>query len=154
MANEKITAVLQQIVTTLSQQSAGHTIQSRIFASEGFTKLEKKYAEHAEEEMGFVVKCIDRLLDLGCEVKLEAKPEGKIFTDPVEYLKYDLSVSKDEEGIAMMHEIISIAAKEDFSSYDVLKDYMQDEEEDAAWMEQQLGLIECIGKQNWLIQQL
>lgn len=154
MANEKIAAVLQQIVTTLSQQSAGHTIQSRIFASEGFTKLEKKYAEHAEEEMGFVVKCIDRLLDLGCEVKLEAKPEGKIFTDPVEYLKYDLSVSKDEEGIAMMHEIISIAAKEDFSSYDVLKDYMQDEEEDAAWMEQQLGLIECIGKQNWLIQQL
>ena len=99
-------------------------------------------------------KCIDRLLDLGCEVKLEAKPAGPVFTNPVEYLKYDLSVSTDEEGIAMMKEIVAIAAKEDYSSYDVLKDYMQDEDEDANWMKGQLELIECIGVQNWLIQQL
>ena len=154
MANEKVAAVLQQIVTNLSQQSAGHLIQSRIFASQGFSKLAKKYADHATEEQGFVEKCIDRLLDLGCEVKLEAKQAGPVFTNPVEYLKYDLSVSTDEEGIAMMKEIVAIAAKEDYSSYDVLKDYMQDEDEDAKWMEGQLALIECIGVQNWLIQQL
>ena len=154
MANEKVAAVLQQIVTNLSQQSAGHLIQSRIFASQGFSKLAKKYADHATEELGFVEKCIDRLLDLGCEVKLEAKQAGPVFTNPVEYLKYDLSVSTDEEGIAMMKEIVAIAAKEDYSSYDVLKDYMQDEDEDAKWMEGQLALIECIGVQNWLIQQL
>ena len=154
MANEKVAAVLQQIVTNLSQQSAGHLIQSRIFASQGFSKLAKKYADHATEELGFVEKCIDRLLDLGCEVKLEAKPAGPVFTNPVEYLKYDLSVSTDEEGIAMMKEIVAIAAKEDYSSYDVLKDYMQDEDEDANWMKGQLELIERIGVQNWLIQQL
>ena len=154
MANEKVAAVLQQIVTNLSQQSAGHLIQSRIFASQGFSKLAKKYADHATEELGFVEKCIDRLLDLGCEVKLEAKPAGPVFTNPVEYLKYDLSVSTDEEGIAMMKEIVAIAAKEDYSSYDVLKDYMQDEDEDANWMKGQLELIECIGVQNWLVQQL
>ena len=99
-------------------------------------------------------KCIDRLLDLGCEVKLEAKPAGPVYANPVEYLKYDLSLSTDEEGIAMMKEVIAIAAKEDYSSYDVLKDYMQDEDEDAKWMEGQLALIECIGVQNWLVQQL
>ena len=154
MANEKVAAVLQQIVTNLSQQSAGHLIQSRIFASQGFSKLAKKYADHATEELGFVEMCIDRLLDLGCEVKLEAKPAGPVFTNPVEYLKHDLSVSTDEEGIAMMKEVIAIAAKEDYSSYDVLKDYMQDEDEDASWMESQLALIECIGLQNWLVQQL
>ena len=154
MANEKVAAVLQQIVTNLSQQSAGHLIQSRIFASQGFSKLAKKYADHATEELGFVEKCIDRLLDLGCEVKLEAKQAGPVYTNPVEYLKYDLSVSTDEEGIAMMKEIVAIAAKEDYSSYDVLKDYMQDEDEDANWMKGQLELIECIGVQNWLIQQL
>ncbi len=154
MVNEKITNVLQMIVTNLSQQSAGHTIHSRIFASEGFTKLAEKYAEHAEEEMGFVVKCIDRLIDLGCDVKIEAKQEAPVYKDPEEYLKYDLSVSKDEEGLAAMREIIAIAAVEDYSSYDILKDYYQDEEEDANWMQAQLDLIECIGKQNWLIQQL
>ena len=154
MANEKVAAVLQQIVTNLSQQSAGHLIQSRIFASQGFSKLAKKYADHATEELGFVEKCIDRLLDLGCEVKLEAKQAGPVYANPVEYLKYDLSVSTDEEGIAMMKEIVAIAAKEDYSSYDVLKDYMQDEDEDANWMKGQLELIECIGVQNWLVQQL
>lgn len=154
MANEKVAAVLQQIVTNLSQQSAGHLIQSRIFASQGFSKLEKKYADHAAEELGFVEKCIDRLLDLGCEVKLEAKQAGPVYTNPVEYLKYDLSISTDEKGIAMMKEIVAIAAKEDYSSYDVLKDYMQDEDEDANWMKGQLELIECIGVQNWLLQQL
>ncbi|MBQ6206748.1 MAG: hypothetical protein IJK52_06665 [Oscillospiraceae bacterium] len=154
MANEKVAAVLQQIVTNLSQQSAGHLIQSRIFASQGFSKLAKKYADHATEELGFVEKCIDRLLDLGCEVKLEAKQAGPVYANPVEYLKYDLSVSTDEEGIAMMKEIVAIAAKEDYSSYDVLKDYMQDEDEDANWMKGQLEMIECIGVQNWLVQQL
>ena len=116
---------------------------------EGLEKLYRKY-----HEQGFVEKCIDRLLDLGCEVKLEAKPAGPVYTDPVEYLKYDLSVSSDKEGRAMMQEVIAIAAKEDYSSYDVLKDYMQDEDEDASWMESQLALIECIGLQNWFIQQL
>ena len=31
---------------------------------------------------------------------------------------------------------------------------MIDEEEDTYWMEQQLELIEVIGKQNWLIKQM
>ena len=38
--------------------------------------------------------------------------------------------------------------------YDILKKYYQDEEEDMYWGEAQLELIECIGKQNWLIRQL
>ena len=35
---------IQIIVTDLAQQADGHAIQSRIFASEGFTKLADKYA--------------------------------------------------------------------------------------------------------------
>jgi bacterioferritin len=154
MANEKIAAVLQQIVTELSQQSLGHTIHSRIFKSQGFSKLAEKYAEHAEEEMGFVEKCIDRLIDLGCEVKLESNAEGPVYKDPVEYIKYDLSLSRNEEVLALMKEVIALAMVEDYTSYDILKDYMQDEDEDANWMEEQLELIELIGKQNWLVHQL
>lgn len=53
MANkEKILAGLQAIVTDLAQQADGHAIQSRVFASMGFTKLADKYAEHATEERG------------------------------------------------------------------------------------------------------
>ena len=91
----KVIAGLQTIVTELSQQAEGHLIQSRIFAAQGLNKLAEKYKEHAAEERGCVVKCIDRLIDLGCEVKLEDKKCAPLFKDAEEYLKHDLQVSKD-----------------------------------------------------------
>ncbi len=151
MANTKVIEGLQIIVTDLAQQADGHAIQSRIFAAQGFTKLAEKYAEHAAEERGWVEKCTDRLLDLGCDVKLEAKKEGPVYKDPVEWVKYDLEVSK--AGLAWLHEITE-EAREDYTTFDILKEYYQDEEEDMYWGEAQLELIEVIGKQNWLLQQM
>lgn len=169
MANEKMISGLQTIVTGLSQGATGHQIQSRVFANAGFAKLADKYAEHAEEERGYVSKCIDRLLDLGCDVKPEAPvckdsvepqsaaqaPEffyqASVFKDPVEYLEYDLQTSID--GLVWLKEIVE-AAREDYTTFDMLKDYYQDEEEDMYWAQEQLDLIECIGRQNWLVRQL
>ncbi len=151
MANEKVLAALQKLVTDLGQQADGHQLQSRIFAAKGFTKLADKYAEHAEEERGYVDKCIDRLLDFGCDVKLEAKSEGVVCADPAEWVKYDLQVSKD--GLAWLKDIVE-AARDDYKTFDFLKEYYEDEEEDMYWGEAQLELIEVIGKKNWLLQQL
>ncbi len=148
---EKIIAGLQVIVTDLAQQADGHAIQSRIFASEGFTKLAEKYAEHAEEERGYVQQCADRILDLGGEVKNEAKKEAPVCKDPVDWLKYDLQVSID--GLAWLKELVE-AARDDYTTFDILKKYYQDEEGDMYWGQAQLELIECIGKQNWLLRQM
>ncbi|MBQ7502135.1 bacterioferritin (cytochrome b1) [bacterium] len=151
MANEKVIAGLQAIVTGLSQQADGHQIQSRIFASQGFSKLAEKYQEHAEEERAYVVKCIDRLLDLGCDVKLEAKAEAPLYKEPIEWVKHDLQVSID--GLAWLKEIVE-AARDDYATFDILREYYKDEEEDMYWGQSQLELIENIGKQNWLLQQV
>lgn len=148
--NQKVIEGLQIIVTDLSQQADGHAIQSRIFASQGLTKLAEKYAEHATEEREYVEKCIDRLLDLGVEVKNEAKKEAKVFTDPIEWLKYDLQISKD--GLTWLSEIVELA-RTDYTTFDILKAYYQDEE-DMYWGAQQLELIEVIGKQNWILRQV
>ena len=147
----KVIEGLQTIVTQLAQQADGHQIQARIFASQGLSKLAKQYEEHAAEERGYVVKCIDRLIDLGCEVKLEAKNAAPIFCDAVEYLKHDLQVSKD--GLAWLKEIVC-AAQDDPTTFDILKDYYQDEEGDMYWTQQQLALVELIGKQNWFAKQM
>lgn len=149
--NEKIIAGLQAIVSGLSRQADGHAIQSRVFAAEGFSKLAEKYAEHAEEERSYVIKCIDRILDLGGEVKLEDKKAIPVLKDPVEWVKADLQVSKD--GLAWLATIVE-EARLDYTTYDLLKEYYQDEEEDMYWGETQLELIERIGVQNWLVQQL
>ena len=147
----KILEGLQVIVTDLAQQADGHAIQSRIFYAEGFTKLGEKYAEHAAEERGYVDQCVDRILDMCGEVKNGAKKEAPVCKDPVDWLKYDLQVSIN--GLAWLKELTE-AARDDYSTFDILKKYYQDEEEDMYWAQGQLELIECIGKQNWLIRQL
>ncbi len=151
MANNELIQGLQMIVTNLSQQADGHAIQSRIFASQGFSKLAEKYAEHASEERGYVQQITDRILDLGGEVKNEAKPEMPVCKDPVDWVKADLQISID--GLAVLKKIIDCAA-DDLVTYDILKDYYKDEDEDKNWGEEQLDLIEMIGRQNWLVQQL
>ena len=148
---DKLIKGMQMIVTELSQQADGHAIESRLFGAAGLTKLQEKYAEHAEEERGYVIKLIDRILDLGGEVKLEAKKEGFVTKDPVEWLKYDLQVSK--KGLEILKPLVE-EARDDYSTFDILKEYYQDEEEDMYWGEQQLELIECIGVQNWILRQV
>ncbi len=150
-ATGKIVCGLQVIVTQLSQQADGHLIHSRIFAAQGLNKLAKKYYEHAAEERGYVEKCIDRIIDIGGEIKLEDKKCAPVCKDAVEYLKYDLQVSRD--GLKWLAEIVKLAQC-DLTSFDLLKDYYKDEEGDMYWVEQQLGLIELIGKQNWLAKQI
>ena len=142
----KIVEGIQKIVTELSQQADGHAIQSRIFASQGFSKLADKYAEHATEERDYVKKCIDRILDLGGEVKNGAKKELPVCNDALEFVKYDLQVSKD--GLAWLAGLVE-CAKDDLTTFGILSAYYKDEESDMYWGEQQLELIKLIGKENW-----
>jgi bacterioferritin len=149
--NMKTIAALQEIVTHLSQQSIGHRIQSRIFAAQGFSVLADKYAEHADEEMGYVIQAMDRILDLGGSIKNEAKPEMPVCENPIDWLKADLQVSI--AGLKWLKDIVE-AARDDYSTYDFLVTYYKDEEEDMYWAQGQLELIEKIGEQNWLARQL
>ena len=43
---------------------------------------------------------------------------------------------------------------EDYLTFDILKDYLADEEEDLGWSLGALEMIEKIGVQNWLITQM
>ena len=55
-------------VTGLSEGAFVHKVQGQIFKAQGFTKLGEKYIGHYTEEMEWVEKFIDRILDLGGEV--------------------------------------------------------------------------------------
>ena len=48
-----------------------HKMQGQLFNSKGFTKLGQKYIDHFNEEMGWVEKFTERILDLGGEIKFE-----------------------------------------------------------------------------------
>jgi bacterioferritin len=144
-------AVLQAYATGLAAQSLQHKIQGKIFADQGYTKLGEKYAEHAAEEMGWVDQFIERILDLGGTPEVQAAPAMPVFTDPVEYIKSDVQVS--HEQVPILQQVV-ISRTEDLKTYDILKAYALDEEEDMLWSETQLDLIGKIGLQNWLVKQI
>ena len=101
--------------------------------------------------MGWVDKMIDRILDLGATPALEQAPAMPVCTGIVDLLNMDRQISV--EGIKVLRQD-TVDAGDDYATYDIFKAYLLDEEEDLAWTEQQLGLIECIGLQNWLAKQL
>lgn len=142
---------LQWLVTGLSNQSFSHRIQGLVFGSKGLQALADKYAAHADEEMAWVEKFANRILDLGGDIKIEARPEVRVYDDIVEYLRSEKRVS--EEGIAQVSAMMPAFAA-DFVAYEDMKAYLIDEDVDLQETNQDLELIELIGVQNWLVQKL
>jgi bacterioferritin len=101
--------------------------------------------------MDFVEQFMDRILDLDGEIKQEAQEAKPVYTDIVEFIEADYNVSV--EGIAFLNEMMDSGIF-DATTYDLMKIYLKDEEEDMYWSEQQLDLCKMIGKQNYLTQLL
>lgn len=151
MDAKKSIETLQYLSTALSGGAFTHLVQGKHFEALGFSKLAEKYIGHYEEEMDWVKKFITRINDLGGEVKIEAQQGGQLVKDPVEYVKADLAIQ--EKGIGALYDCVKSLA-DDPTTYDILKAYLADEEEDLYWSQGQIELIELIGKQNWLLKQL
>lgn len=151
MDKNKSIETLQFFTTGLSNGAFVHKVQGQMLKSAGFTKLGEKYLGHYDEEMGWVTKFIDRILDLGGEVKVEDRPAVTLVADPVEYVKCDLK--RQNEGLDILRKCVA-SVHDDPTTYDILKAYLKDEEDDLYWSENTIELIAKLGEQNWLLTQL
>ena len=143
--------ISQMIINELTGSAFVHKMQGQLFKSQGFTKLGEKYIGHYTEEMGWVEKYTDRLLDLGYVPEVKVANETKLIDDAKAYIEADLKLQK--EGVETLYKLMPSLAY-DPTTYDLTKAYLLDEEEDQYWDEEQLDLIEKIGYQNWLVKQL
>lgn len=133
MNKQKSIEALQFFVTHPAESAIVHKQQGLIFKAQGIAKLGQKYIGHFNEEMGRVEKFTERILDLGGDVKA------------------DLAIQ--EPGVELLMKCME-GVKDDPTTYDLLKDYLKDEEEDLYWSQGAVELIEKIGTQNWLLLQL
>jgi len=151
MDAKKSIEALQFFATGLTRGAIVHRLQGQIFKSQGFTKLGQKYIDHYTEEMGWVEKFVGRILDLGGEIKAEELKGENLICDPIEYIKADLAIQ--EAGVDLLYKCIETLTS-DPTTYDIMKGYLEDEEEDLYWSQGALELIKKIGEQAWLIKQL
>lgn len=148
---QKTIEILQHISTQLTANALNHQMMSRVFASQGFSKLAEKYAEHGASELDFIAQFHNRILDLDGELRQDAIPARQLFNDIEDFLAYDLKAS--QEGLPIVEEVLN-AGYLDIITYDLIKDYYKDEEEDLNWTKSQIDLIQAVGKQVYLAKML
>lgn len=151
MDNKKSIEALQFFITGLSNGAFQHVAQSHVFKAQGYNKLAQKFSDHAKEEYEWVEKFMDRLLDLGGDLKVEGRPEAMIVSEPVIYMNAE--VERQCKGLEILRNCMDTVTA-DVTTYDLLKDYFKDEEQDLYDDQTEIDLIKKLGEVNWLLTKL
>lgn len=128
-------------------------VHSRMYEDWGLPRLYERIDHEMQEEATHADAILKRLLFLGAKPNMRSD-EVQVGQDVVDALKIDLALEyavreRLAKGIALCEQ------HADYVTRDILLAQMKDTEEDhTRWLEQQLGLIEKIGLQNYLQSQM
>lgn len=151
----------QQVIQVLTQLLAGelaardqYFVHSRLCADWGLDKLAEHYEHERQEETGHADAILKRLLFLEAVPDLNQQDTINQGTDVVSMLKNDLQLEYQVQA-ALKAAIQVCETQQDYVSRELLRVQLSDTEEDHAyWLEKQLGLIDKIGLQNYLQNQI
>lgn len=130
--------------------SQQHSIHAQILRQRGFKKLGDKIMAESDEEWEEAKKVNARLIELG-ETPVVAIQEYPVITDIREMLEYDCKDSS--EALPMMSKSLALF-EDDYVTKSMIQQFIIDEQEHYNWVRQHLNLIEEIGYENYLIEQL
>ena len=88
---------------------------------------------------------------LAAKSRPKVRKAENLSATPVAYVKADLAIQVP--GVDLLRKCME-SLTDDPTTYDIMKAYLADEEEDLFWSEEQLDLVEMIGVQNWLVKQM
>lgn len=147
--NQKVIDYLNFLIAGELSARDQYFIHSRMYAEWGYTKLFERLNHEMEEETQHAESLIRRVLMLESTPGMKPDPLN-VGKDVPSMLTADLEVEYSvrdhlKKGIALCEQ------EHDFVTREILVRQLVDTEEDHAhWLEQQLGLIEKMGLQNYL----
>ena len=128
-------------------------IHAEMCESWGYKKLSEHTKKESINEMTHAEKLIERILFLEGTPNLNDLPKLNVGKDVKAQFQNDLALEKN--AVAEYNAAIATARKAgDNASADLLQVILADEEEHVDFLEEQLSLIENIGIQNYLAQQV
>jgi bacterioferritin len=145
LLNEVLTAEL-----TAVNQYFGH---AKMQANWGYGKLAERTQHESIDEMRHAESLIERIIFLEGMPNLQRLGSVTLGEEPVEQLRLDLAmeleaVERFNRGIALSVELGDIGTRE------MLADMLVSEEEHVDWLETQLSLVEALGAEMYLSEQL
>ncbi len=143
--NEVLTAEL----TAINQ----YFIHHKMCENWGYERLAKKKREESIEEMKHADDIIGRILFFEGVPNLQRLSPIRVGENPVEQHKLDLAL--ETEAVDRLNKAIALCReKGDNGSRELLEGILVNEEESVDWLEAQLYIIEEIGKEQYLAEQI
>ncbi len=146
---ETLNALLADELTAINQ----YMVHSEMCADWGYGKLHEAIEKRAITEMKHAEKLIGRILFLeGSPIVTKLLPIhiGATVKD-----QFDNDHKAEEEAIKAYNEAVRLCAEYgDNGSKMLLESILTDEEDHLDWIEAQLGQVEQIGLQNFLVEQI
>jgi len=148
--------VIEQLSEMLAEELAAinqYTLHAEMCENWGYKKLAKVTKMESIGEMKHAEKIIERILFLEGMPKMGVLGKMMIGPDVKKQLENDLALEKS--AVVNYNHAIDVCRKAgDNATADFLKDILKEEEGHVDALETQLGLIEQLGYENYLAQQL
>ena len=146
---EAMNEVLTAELTAINQ----YFIHHKMSENWGYERLAKKKREESIEEMKHADSIIGRILYFDGIPNMQRLSPIRIGENPIEQHKLDLAL--ETEAVARLNKAIALCReKGDNGSRELLEGILVNEEESVDWLEAQLHIVEEIGKEQYLAEQI
>ena len=146
---EFLNKALYNELTAINQ----YFLHAKMLKNWGLKELADHEYHESIDEMKHADALAERILFLDGLPNFQALGKLKIGENPVELLRCDLALEMD--GLqALKDAIVHCEGVNDFTSRRLFADILDSEEEHIDWLETQLSLVERLGEQNYLAQQI
>ena len=151
--DSKVIEILNQVLTNELTGINQYFIHSKMNQNWGFLALAAHMRAESIDEMKHADQVIDRILYLDGVPNLQRLGKLNVGENVPEQFKADMAL--EENAIACLKKAVTICTEAgDHGSRELVADILVSEEEHHDWIEAQLGLIESVGLQNYLAQQV
>jgi bacterioferritin len=149
----EILTALNDILTSELTAINQYFIHYKMLENWHYARLAKNKREESIEEMKHADKIIARILFLDGVPNMQRLGPVKVGEEPIEMHKLDLVVER--EAVARLNKAIALClSKQEAGTRELLEDLLEDEEESIDHLEAQLKLVEDIGRERYLSEQL
>ncbi|MBM4384434.1 MAG: bacterioferritin [Deltaproteobacteria bacterium] len=146
---EALNEILTAELTAINQ----YFIHAKMCANWGYVRLAKKKREESIGEMKDADRLIERILYLDGTPNLQRLFPVRVGEDAIEQHKLDLEL--EVSAVARYNAAIELArSKGDNGTRELLERHLIDEEESVDWLETQLSLVEQVGRERYLAEQI
>jgi bacterioferritin len=149
----QIIELLNEILTAELTAINQYFIHAKMCENWGFARLAKKKRDESIEEMHDADRVIERILYLEGTPNLQRLNPVRVGEDAIEQHRLDLEIELD--AVARYNRAIGVAReKGDNGTRELCERHLKSEEESVDWLEAQLYLVEQVGKQAYLAEQM